>query len=76
MPFGLMCTPTIFQRGMMKIFANYLDKLMKDFLVDFTVYGTKVDHIEHLEKCLIKCHVNGVSLNPKNVIFALIQRDT
>ena len=55
MPFGLMCAPATFQRGMMKIIADYLDKIMKVFLDDFTVYGTRGDHIEHLEKCLIKC---------------------
>ena len=71
MPFGLMCAPATFQRGMMKIFADYLDKFMKVFLDDFTVYGTKGDHIEHLEKYLIKCRENGVSLNPEKCYFCV-----
>jgi hypothetical protein len=71
MPFGLMCAPATFQRGMMKIFADYLDKFMKVFLDDFTVYGTKENHIEHLEKCLIKCRENGVSLNPEKCYFCV-----
>ena len=71
MPFGLMCAPATFQRGMMKIFADYLDKFMKVFLDDFTVYGTKEDHIENLEKCLIKCRENGVSLNPEKCYFCV-----
>jgi hypothetical protein len=69
MPFGLMSAPATFQRGMMKIFADYLDKFMKVFLEDFTVYGTKNDHIEHLEKYLIKYRENGVSLNPEKCYF-------
>ena len=71
MPFGLMCAPSTFQRGMMKIFEDYLDKLMKVFLDDFTVYGTKEDRIENLEKCLIKCRENGVSLNPEKCNFCV-----
>ena len=71
MPFGLMCAPTTFQRGMMKIFVDYLDKFMKVFLDDFTVYGTKEDDIEHLEKCLIRCRENGVSLNPEKCYFCV-----
>ena len=63
MPFGLMCAPATFQRDTMKIFADYLNKFMKVFLEIFTVYGTKENHIEHLDKCLIKCRENGVSLN-------------
>ena len=71
MSFGLMCAPTTFQRGMMKIFAVYLNKFMKVYLDDFTVYGTKEDHIEHLEKCLIKCREDGVSLNPEKCYFCV-----
>ena len=74
MPFGLMCEPATFQRGMMMIFVEYLDKFMKVFLDDFIVYGNKEDHIEHLEKCLIKCRKNGVSLNPKKCYFCLNSR--
>ena len=66
-----MCAPTTFQRGMMKIFAYYLDKFIKVFLDNFTVYGTKKNHIENLEKCLIKCRENGVSLNPKKCYFCV-----
>ena len=71
MGFGLICAPTTFQRGMMKIFIDYLNKFMKVFLDDFIVYGTKDDHIEHLEKCLIKCRENGVSLNPEKCYFCI-----
>jgi hypothetical protein len=49
-----MCAPATFQRGMMKILANYMDEFLKVCLDDFTVYETKEDHIAHLEKCLIK----------------------
>ena len=45
MHFGRMCAPATFQKGMMKIFADYLDKFMKVLLDDFTVYGAKKNHI-------------------------------
>jgi hypothetical protein len=56
---------------MMKIFADYLDKFMKVFLDDFTVYGARENHIEHLEKCLVKCQENGVSLNSEKWYFCI-----
>ena len=58
----------------MRILADYLDKFMKVFLDEFTVYGTKGDHIEHLEKCLIKCRENGVSLKLEKCYFCVNSR--
>lgn len=67
MPFGLMYAPTTFQKGMMKIFANCLHKFMKAFLDYFTMYGAKEDHINHLQKCFIKCKLS--KLEPEKMSF-------
>ena len=40
MSFGLMSAPSTFQRATMEIFAEYLDKFMKMFLDDFSIYGS------------------------------------
>ena len=41
MPFGLMCAPTIFRKGMMKIFAYYLDKFVKVFLMIHGIWSQR-----------------------------------
>jgi hypothetical protein len=55
MSFGLMSAPSTFQRGVMTIFAEFLNDFMKEFLDDFSIYGTKADHIKHLKLCLQRC---------------------
>jgi hypothetical protein len=49
MSFGLMSAPSTFQRGVMTIFADFLNNFMKVFFDDFNIYGTKADHIKHLK---------------------------
>ena len=63
MSFGLMSAPATFQRTVMEIFAEYLDKFMKVFLDVFSIYGNKGEHLQHIELCLQKCRENGLSLN-------------
>ena len=46
MPFGLCNTPTSFQRCMMSIFYDYVERIIDVFVDDFTVYGDSFD------KCL------------------------
>ena len=48
----------------MEIFAEYLDKFMKVFLDDFSIYGSRDEHLQHIKLCLQKCRENGLSLNP------------
>jgi hypothetical protein len=46
MPFGLCNAPATFQRCMMSIFSNYVERIIEVFMDDFTVYGDSFD------KCL------------------------
>ncbi|XP_027178132.1 uncharacterized protein LOC113777297 [Coffea eugenioides] len=51
MPFGLCNAPATFQRCMMAIFSDYIEKIMEIFMDDFSVYGSSFDHCLHnLEK--------------------------
>ena len=46
MPFGLYNAPTTFQRCIMSIFSDYVERITEVFMDDFTVYGDSFD------KCL------------------------
>lgn len=63
MSFGLMNAPATFQRAVLEIFVEYLDKVMKVLLDDFSIYGSKDEHFQHIKVCLQKCQENGLSLN-------------
>jgi hypothetical protein len=39
MPFGLCNEPATFQRCMMSIFSDYVERIIEVFMDDFTVYG-------------------------------------
>ncbi|KAL3680880.1 hypothetical protein R1sor_023836 [Riccia sorocarpa] len=69
MPFGLSNTPATFQRLVIDTFAEYLGDFMEAFLDDFTVYGSADQHLQQLEKALIKCLENQISLNPEKCVF-------
>ncbi|KAL3685682.1 hypothetical protein R1sor_003704 [Riccia sorocarpa] len=42
---------------------------MEAFLDDFTVYGDADQHLQQLEKALIKCLENQICLNPEKCVF-------
>jgi hypothetical protein len=44
---------------------------MQVFLTDFSVYGQKVEHFNHLKKCMTQCRNNGISFNPRNCAFCV-----
>ncbi len=71
MPFGLCNALTTFQKVITKMFKPYFNKFMQIFLDDFNVYGDKKDHLEQLPKCLEKCRLNGISLNPEKCAFCV-----
>ena len=39
MPFGLCNAPATFQRCVLSIFEDYVEKIVEVFMDDFTVYG-------------------------------------
>ena len=82
MLFGLCNAPAIFQRCMMSIFSDFITKIMKVFMADFTIYGDWFDEFlvtlvlrQCIETNLVlnfeKCHFmveHGVVLG--HVVFA------
>ncbi|KAL3684863.1 hypothetical protein R1sor_002885 [Riccia sorocarpa] len=69
MPFGLSNAPATFQRLVIDTFADYIGEFMEAFLDDFTVSGDAEKHLEQLEKALVKCLENQLSLNPEKCVF-------
>ncbi|XP_071925471.1 uncharacterized protein [Coffea arabica] len=64
MPFGLCNAPATFQRCMMAIFSDYIEKIMEIFMDDFSVYGSSFDHCLHnLELILQICEETNLVLN-------------
>jgi hypothetical protein len=54
-----------------KAFKEYLNKFMQVFLDDFSVYGSKKDHLGQLQKCLEDYKRNGISLNLEKCSFCV-----
>ena len=51
MNFGLKNAPTTFQRMVTKIFVDFLQSFMRVIIDDFSVFGNKDKHLEHLKLC-------------------------
>ncbi|KAJ9553598.1 hypothetical protein OSB04_017643 [Centaurea solstitialis] len=57
MPFGLCNAPATFQRCMMAIFSNFIEKSMEVFMDDFSVHGSYFDEcLDNLSSILKRCH--------------------
>jgi len=64
MSFGLCNAPASFQRCMMSIFSDMIEKIMKNFMDDFSVYRkTYGDCLENLDKVLQRCEEKHIVLN-------------
>ncbi|GJR30572.1 reverse transcriptase domain-containing protein [Tanacetum coccineum] len=64
MPFGLCNAPGTFQRCMMAIFHDMIEKTMKVFMDDFSVFGDSFDScLSNLEKMLKRCKDTNLVLN-------------
>ncbi|GJV23557.1 reverse transcriptase domain-containing protein [Tanacetum coccineum] len=64
MPFGLCNAPDTFQRCMMAIFHDMIEKTMEVFMDDFSVFGDSFSTcLSHLEKMLKRCEDTNLSLN-------------
>ncbi|GJR96309.1 reverse transcriptase domain-containing protein [Tanacetum coccineum] len=64
MPFGLCNAPGTFQRCMMAIFHDMIEKTMEVFMDDFSVFEDSFSTcLSHLEKMLKRCEDTNLALN-------------
>ncbi|GJW09324.1 reverse transcriptase domain-containing protein [Tanacetum coccineum] len=64
MPFGLCNAPGTFQRCMMAIFHDMIEKTMEVFMDDFSVFGDSFDScLSNLEKMLKRCEDTNLVLD-------------
>ena len=64
MPFGLCNAPATFQRCMMAIFSDFVEKIMEVFMDDFSVFGSSFDNcLDNLSKVLQRCEETNLVLN-------------
>nr|GEX98402.1 reverse transcriptase domain-containing protein [Tanacetum cinerariifolium] len=64
MPFGLCNAPGTFQRCMLAIFHNMVEKTMEVFMDDFSVFGNSFEScLSRLDKMLQRCEDTNLSLN-------------
>ena len=71
MMFGLKTALATFQRIIMEVFGEFIPAFMQVFLDDFAVFGSKGEHLAHLDKCLQHCHNNRLCLNPLKCVFVV-----
>jgi hypothetical protein len=57
-----------------RTFRDYLDKFMKIFLDDFTVYNDMDIHLQKFKLCFQKCKEFGIILNPNKCAFMVFSR--
>ena len=64
MPFGLCNAPGTFQRCMMAIFSDMVEKPIEVFMDDFSVLGNSFDNfLKSLRSVLIRCEETNLVLN-------------
>ncbi|GKA42577.1 reverse transcriptase domain-containing protein [Tanacetum coccineum] len=64
MPFGLCNAPGTFQRCMMAIFHDMIEKTMEVFMDDFSIFGDSFDTcLTNLDKMLKRCEDTNLALN-------------
>ncbi|XP_062089685.1 uncharacterized protein LOC133796224 [Humulus lupulus] len=70
MSFGLCNAPPTFQRCIMAIFSDMMEKYLEIFMDDFSVFGESFDScLANLEKFLARCEETNLVLNWKNAIL-------
>ncbi|GJZ48009.1 reverse transcriptase domain-containing protein [Tanacetum coccineum] len=64
MPFGLCNAPGMFQRYMMAIFHDMIEKTMEVFMDDFSVFGNSFENcLSRVDKMLQRCEDTNLCLN-------------
>ena len=74
MPFGVCNAPTTFQRCMLCIFSDMMERIMEVFMDDITVYGSAFDEcLVNLEAVLNRCIEKDLVLNWDKCHFMVSQ---
>ncbi|CAN6695197.1 unnamed protein product [Malus baccata var. baccata] len=74
MPFGLCNAPATFQRCMMSIFYDYVEKIIEVFMDDFSVFGDSFDGCLHNLSLILKhCVETNLVLNWEKCHFMVKQ---
>ena len=74
MPFGLCNAPATFQRCMLSIFSDMVERIMEVFMDDITIYGgTFEECLVNLEAVLNKCIEKDLVLNWEKCHFMVHQ---
>ncbi|RVW72205.1 Transposon Ty3-I Gag-Pol polyprotein [Vitis vinifera] len=75
MPFGLCNAPATFQRCMLSIFSDMVERIMEVFMDDITVYGSSYEEcLLHLEAVLHRCIEKDLVLNWEKCHFMVQKR--
>ncbi|CAN6679116.1 unnamed protein product [Malus baccata var. baccata] len=76
MPFGLCNAPATFQRCMMSIFFDLVERCIEVFMDDFSVFGSSFDScLDNLSSVLQRCEETNLVLNWENVSVNDIEVD-
>jgi len=74
MPFGLYNAPTTFQRCMLSLFSDMIERFLEIFMDDFSIYGDSFDqYLHHLELVLQRCKEKNLTLNCEKCHFMMRQ---
>ncbi|CAN6712838.1 unnamed protein product [Malus baccata var. baccata] len=74
MPFGLCNAPATFQRCMVSIFSDYVEKIIEVFMDDFSVFGESFDnYLDNLTLILKRCVKTNLVLNWEKCHFMVKQ---
>ena len=72
MPFGLCNALGTFQRCMMAIFSDMVERIIEVFMDDFSVLGKSFDNcLENLRQALIRCEETNLMLNWEKCHFMM-----
>ncbi|CAN6687784.1 unnamed protein product [Malus baccata var. baccata] len=74
MPFGLCNAPATFQRCMVSIFSDYVERIIEIFMDDFSVFGSSFDNcLDNLTLILKRCVETNLVLNWEKCHFMVKQ---
>ncbi|XP_035832018.1 uncharacterized protein LOC118481040, partial [Helianthus annuus] len=74
MPFGLCNAPATFQRCMVAIFHDMIEKTMEVFMDDFSIFGDSYDQcLDNLKRMLSRCEETNLALNWEKCHFMVTE---